>query len=267
MNRIEKRFKELTKSKECALIPFVTAGDPTPDVTVEVVLEMARQGADIVELGLPFSDPLADGPTIQAASFRALEQGMNPELYFQIVEQIRRHSDIPLVLMGYYNPVLKMGLETFADMAVKAGIDGTIIPDLPFEEAEAWRKVARENGLSNILLVAPNTPEGRVKKIAKASTGFLYYVSVLGITGARTELPPELAQGLKKVKELSAKPVAVGFGISRPEQVKALRDAADGIIVGSAIVKMLYESYRSHGKEAAVKQVGTFVSDLKKATR
>lgn len=267
MNRIERRFKDLAQTGECALIPFVTAGDPSPEATVQVVLEMADKGADIIELGLPFSDPLADGPTIQAASFRALEQGMNPELYFEMVTAIRKRTDIPLVLMGYYNPVFKMGLEDFAQKALKAGIDGTIIPDLPLEEAEAWRKTARQQGLSNILLVAPNTPSDRIRKIVRASTGFIYYVSVLGITGARTELPPQLAEGLKKVKEFSSRPVAVGFGISRPEQISGLKDVADGIIVGSAIVNMLYKIYQSDGLDAAIEKIGDFVHTLKEATR
>ncbi len=267
MNRIDRRFKELKRKGECALIPFVTAGDPDPGATVEVVLEMASQGADIIELGLPFSDPLADGPTIQAASFRALESGMNTELYFDVVKRIRKRSDIPLVLMGYYNPVLRMGLDEFASRASEAGIDGTIIPDLPLEEADAWRKAARAKGLCNILLVAPNTPVDRVKRIAKASTGFIYYVSVLGITGARAELPRELAQGLKSVKEYSKRPVAVGFGISKPEQVRGLRSVADGIIVGSAIVKMFYEESEKNGLGHAVQAVGDFVRSLKEATR
>ncbi len=266
MNRIDKVFRKLRKRNECALIPFVTAGDPDPDTTVDVVVNMAEMGADIVELGMPFSDPLADGPTIQAASFRALEGGMNPEVYFELVTRIRKETEIPLVLMGYYNPVLKMGLRTFAAKAAGVGIDGTIIPDLPLEEADEWRKEARDAGLANILLVAPNTPERRLKKIVKASKGFTYYVSVLGITGARTELPPELAHGLKRARACSSKPVAVGFGISRPEQVRGLRDVADGVIVGSAIVKMLHDTFVKKGRTGAVETVGRFVSDLKKAT-
>ncbi len=266
MNRIDRCFKELGRKGESALIPFVTAGDPNPDVTVEVVVEMARQGADIVELGLPFSDPLADGPTIQAASFRALEGGMNPKAFLDVVKRIRQRTDIPLVLMGYYNPILKMGLEEFADLAAKVGIDGAIVPDLSLEESDAWRRAARKHGIANILLVAPNTPTERVKKIARASAGFIYYVSVLGITGARAELPMELAEGLKNVKGCSKRPVAVGFGISSPEQVRGLRDSADGIIVGSAIVRMLHQEFEKNGPESAIKAVGGFVARLKEAT-
>lgn len=269
MNRIEKVFKGLKERKETALIPFITAGDPSVEITKRLVLEMDRQGADIIELGLPFSDPLADGPTIQAASFRALKAGMNPEIFFNLVRRIRTNSNIPLVLMGYYNPVLKYGLENFARDAAEAGIDGTIIPDLPLEEAGDWMKFAMAYGLANILLVAPNTPEDRIKKIVRASKGFIYYVSVLGITGARTSLPPQVSEGLSRVKEFTRKPVAVGFGISMPEQVRGLSGIADGIIVGSAIVRLIQELFSSisvQDKDQAVKKVGDFVGELKKAT-
>lgn len=269
MNRIDRVFKRLRKRDETALIPFVTAGDPSIHATRELVLEMDRRGADIVELGLAFSDPLADGPTIQAASFRALQGGMNTKKYFELVADIRKTADIPLVLMGYYNPILRYGLEEFARDAAAAGIDGTIIPDLPLEEAGPWMKACNENGLANILLVAPNTPEERIKRIVRASRGFIYYVSVLGITGARTSLPPEVSGGLEKVKSFTQKPVAVGFGISRPEQVKALSSSADGIIVGSAIVRLIEEklSNASPGEEErAVAEIGEFIGSLKEAT-
>ncbi len=269
MNRIEKVFRRLKKKKETALIPFITAGDPSVDVTRELVLEMDRRGADIIELGLAFSDPLADGPTIQAASFRALEGGMNPVRYFELAAGIRRESDIPLVLMGYYNPVLKYGLEAFARDAAEAGIDGTIIPDLPLEEAGPWIRACNTHGLANILLVAPNTPEDRIKRLVKASKGFIYYVSVLGITGARTSLPPQVAEGLEKVKAFTRKPVAIGFGISEPQQVRDLSATADGIIVGSAIVKRIEEKFSgadSQARQLAVREIGDFVKALKQAT-
>ncbi len=269
MNRIEKVFKKLEKRGETALIPFITAGDPSIEVTKGLVLEMAKRGADIIELGLAFSDPLADGPTIQAASFRALEAGMNTEKYFSLVASIRKESDIPLVLMGYYNPVLRYGLEAFARDAAEAGIDGTIIPDLPLEEAGPWIKACNTYSLSNILLVAPNTPQERIKKIVRASKGFIYYVSVLGITGARTSLPPQVAEGLEKVKSFTRKPVAVGFGISRPDQVKALSSSSDGIIVGSAIVRLVEKEFSGKddpGGPKSYQRIGDFVESLKKAT-
>lgn len=272
MNRIDARFRELERRGEAALIPFLTSGDPDMEATEELVAAMAEAGADIIELGLPFSDPLADGPTIQAASLRALEAGVNTEKVLALVERIRRRTDIPIVLMGYYNPLLRYGLERFARDASAAGVDGTIIPDLPLEEAGPWLNEARRAAIANIFLVAPNTPEDRVKKNARASRGFLYYVSVLGITGARTELPPTVAEGLERVRKLSSRPVCVGFGISRPEQVRALSQKADGIIVGSAIVKMIHEEFKKAGKNgaaraAAVKRVAGFVSSLKEACR
>ena len=266
MNRIEQVFALFKRKGQAALIPFITAGDPSVEATRDLVLEMAGRGADIIELGLAFSDPLADGPTIQAASFRALEAGMNPEKFFELAASIRSESEVPLVLMGYYNPVLRYGLDDFARAAAEAGIDGTIIPDLPLEEAGPWTRACRASGLANILLVAPNTPENRIKKIARASRGFIYYVSVLGITGARASLPPQVAQGLEKVKGFTRKPVAVGFGISRPEQVRALSGIADGIIVGSAIVRLVERVFSGGmSRKEAVKAVGDFVGSLKEA--
>ena len=263
-NRITKAFEMCRTKGEAAFIPFVTAGDPDLDTTYDLVLTMAESGADIIELGIPFSDPLADGPTIQAASQRALQAGVNPDEILDVVELIRRESQIPIVLMGYYNPVLKYGLSAFAERASEAGADGTIIPDLPLEEARDWQRRASENGIANIFLVAPNTPEKRVEKIAKRSKGFLYYVSVTGITGARKRLPLELTQDLERVRSLSPVPVAVGFGISRPEQVSMLREHADGIIVGSAIVKIIEANAQT--KKGLLREIRAFVREMKEAT-
>ena len=271
MNRIDRMFSQLRKRGESALIPFITTGDPDVATTEALVLEMERQGADLIELGLPFSDPLADGPTIQAASNRALANEINARVLFDMVKRLRQKTDIPLVLMGYCNPLFQYGIEEFARDAAEAGIDGTIIPDLPVDEASQWGRAAREHGICNIFLVAPNTPDARMKKIAKASKGFIYYVSVTGITGARSELPPELSQGLKHVREITSKPVAVGFGISEPAQVRMLSEVADGIIVGSAIVRIIEKNLVETGSgfsagPATVKSVGEFVSSLKQAT-
>ncbi len=272
MTRIDKMFKKLRARNETALIPFITAGDPDIETSESLILEMASQGADLIELGMPFSDPLADGPTIQAASHRALLGGVNPQKVLDLVKRGRENTDVPLVLMGYYNPVLQYGLDRFASDASAAGVDGTIIPDLPLEEAEGWMKAAKKHGIDNIFLVAPNTPDERIKKIGKATRGFLYYVSVTGITGARKALPSELRDGLEKTKGLVKCPVAVGFGISKPEQVAMLSEHADGIIVGSAIVRIIQantvqQDNRIKAGPGLVKEVGKFVRSLKGATR
>ena len=271
MNRIDRMFSRLRNRGETALIPFITTGDPDVASTEALVLEMEQQGADLIELGMPFSDPLADGPTIQAASNRALLNDINPEVLFNMVSRLRTKTEIPLVLMGYCNPLFQYGIDKFARDAADSGIDGTIIPDLPVDEAQEWNRATRAHNIDNIFLVAPNTPDSRLKKIVKASKGFVYYVSVTGITGARTALPPELSDGLRHVREITSKPVAVGFGISEPAQVKMLSGVADGIIVGSAIVRII-ESHLERNEtgyragEGMVENVGEFVRSLKEAT-
>lgn len=250
------------------MIPFITAGDPFTDLTEELAVAMAENGADILELGMPFSDPLADGPVIQAASLRGLEAGMNTHNYLNLVQNIRRQSQIPLVFMGYYNMVYQYGLKAFAEDAVSAGLDGAIIPDLPIEEADEWIAVARRAGLDTIFLAAPTTPMERIERIAQRSRGFLYYVSVTGITGARQELPAELAQNLAMARKHAKLPVAVGFGISRPQQVAMLSQVADGVIVGSAIVRLIEDGIRQGVPATAlVQRIAGFVRELKQATR
>lgn len=274
INRIDEVFLRLKKANETALIPFITAGDPDLVTTRSLIIELVKNGADIIELGLPFSDPLADGPTIQAASQRALLNNINASDLFGVVRDVRKETDVPLVLMGYYNPILQYGLMDFAHDAVLAGLDGVIIPDLPLEEAEVpmgWMDAAMANGLANIMLVAPTTPPDRARRIAEATSGFLYYVSVIGITGARTELPSDLSNGLMTIKGLTTRPVAVGFGISRPDQVAMLSDVADGIIVGSAVVKIIEANIIKDGERFKagpnlVEAVGKFVKMLKEAT-
>ncbi|MDA8162783.1 MAG: tryptophan synthase subunit alpha [Desulfobacteraceae bacterium] len=270
MSRIAGVFKKLKLKGEAALIPFVTMGDPDLDVTEALVMEMEKRGADIIELGFPFSDPLADGPVIQAASNRALARGITPDDAVKLIGRIRRKSDIPLVFMGYYNPILQFGIEGFAKAFAGAGLDGTIIPDLPMEEAGDWHAVSRRCGIDNILLVAPTTPPERARKIAALSRGFVYYVSVAGITGVRNELPEGLVEGIETVKSMTPTPLAVGFGVSRPDQAAMLARHADGVIVGSAIVKLLERNLVGKGpvfKAGAglVKNVGEFVGAVKKA--
>lgn len=262
MNRIEKVFTGL-KTKRAALIPFVVAGDPDLKTTEALVLKMAEAGADIIELGVPFSDPLADGPTIQAASQRALQNGVNLKDIFHLAEGLKG-INTPLVLMTYFNPVFYYGLKEFAESCGGSGIDGVIIPDLPPEEAGPWMAEARKMGLNTIFLAAPTSPPDRIKLVSRCSQGFIYYVSVTGVTGAREKLPEELEAAVRRIKEQSKKRVAVGFGISTPEQAKKISLFADGVIVGSAIVKMIEENLRHPELTLRVRDfVSSFAEALK----
>ena len=261
MNRIDQKFKELKAKKKKAFVAFITAGDPNLKVTEELVLSFANVGVDIIELGVPFSDPLADGPTIQAASSRALAKGVNLEQIFNLVRRVRAKSEIPIALMTYYNPIFHYGEERFVLKAKQSGVDGVIVPDLPPEEAESLIRLARKNDLSTIFFIAPTTTPKRMKSIVKASTGFIYYVSLTGVTGVRQKLAQSYLQQIKLVKRLTHKPVCVGFGISTPQQVKEVGKIADGVIVGSAIVR---EIYKNKEKRDVVKNVTQFVKKLAK---
>jgi tryptophan synthase alpha chain len=263
MKKINAMFKRLAAQGETALIPYVTSGDPDLETTKDLVLEMARQGADLIELGIPFSDPLADGPTIQAACQRALKQGVTLPKILKLVQSLRQETDIPLVLMGYYNPILSYGLERLARDAAEAGVDGFIIPDLPGEESRDWHRAACDAGVAPIFLAAPTSGPERIRKIGILTRGFLYYVSVTGITGARTGLPEDLKQALAQVRSLVKCPLAVGFGISTPAQVADLAPLVDGIVVGSAIVQKIAAGQGL----ALVKEVGNFVAELKAPLR
>ncbi len=262
MNRIGQVFKRL-KNKRAAFIPFVVAGDPDLKTTEALVLKMADGGADIIELGIPFSDPLADGPTIQAASQRALKNGVNLKEIFRMTERLKGIST-PLLLMTYFNPVFQHGLKNFAEDCHCHGIDGVIIPDLPPEEAGPWIREAKALNLDTIFLIAPTSSPDRVKLVSRTSRGFLYYVSVTGVTGARGKLPGEIEAAIRQIREYSRKPVAVGFGISTPEQVKEASRIADGVIVGSAIVKMIDENLKSPDR---ITRVGDFVTSLAEALK
>ena len=263
MTRIAQVFKRLKAKGEKALIPFITAGDPDLATTKALALEMAAKGADLLELGIPFSDPLADGPTIQAASNRAVQHGVHLQEVLKLAGEIRRETEIPLILMGYYNPILQYGLERTAKEAAALGVDGFIIPDLPPEEAGPWREAAAQAGVASIFLAAPTSGAERIKHMGQITKGFLYYVSVTGITGARTELPPDLVTALKEVRSLVKGPLAVGFGISTPEQVAGLAPHVDGLVVGSAIVQRVA---KLKGKEL-IKEGGDFIADLKAPLR
>lgn len=263
MTRIDKVFRRLRARGEKALIPFITAGDPDLETSRQIAVEIAARGADMLELGIPFSDPLADGPTIQAASNRALKHAVHLEDVLRLAGRLRADTDIPLILMGYYNPILQYGLERTAQEAARQGVCGFIIPDLPLEEAGPWRVAALKAGLAPIYLAAPTSGPERLQKLGRLTKGFLYYVSLTGITGARTTLPPELVQELAQVRRLVRCPVAVGFGISTPEQVAWLAPYVDGVVVGSAIVQRLAQF---SGPET-IREIGDFIAALKTPLR
>ena len=266
MTRIEQVFKRLQAKGEKALIPFITAGDPDLAATRALALTMAARGADLLELGIPFSDPLADGPTIQAASNRAVKGGVHLTDVLKLAGELRRETDLPLILMGYYNPILKYGLERTASEAAARGVDGFIIPDLPPEEAGPWRAAAAQAGVAAIFLAAPTSGAARIKTLGHLTRGFLYYVSVTGITGARAELPPDLVAALTEVRSLVQCPLAVGFGISTPEQVANLAPYVDAVVVGSAIVARVAK-VKEKGLERLLLEIGDFIAALKEPLR
>jgi len=256
MNRIEKVFKELKKKNKKAFIPYIMAGDPSLESTMDTILMFERCGADIVELGVPFTDPLADGPTIQRAAERALKEGVTLKKVLTCVKELRTHSAIPLLLMTYYNPVFKYGESEFLHDAVSSGIDGVIIPDLPPEEAGELLKGARREGFATIFLLAPTSTEDRVKKVGRASKGYIYYVSMTGITGSRLSLEDSFSESVRSIQRTTGKPVVVGFGISTTEEARIVSAISDGVIVGSAIVRRLHDSPES---------LESFILDLRRA--
>ncbi len=260
MNRINAKFKELRQKNKKALIVFITCGDPDLKTTEKLILQMEKQGVDIIELGVPFSDPLADGPTIQEASQRALANKISLRKILAFSKAIRRKTEIPLALMTYYNPVYKFGIKKFTQAAVKSGIDGLIIPDLPPEECKELDLL--KDNLDLICFLSPTSSIERMKKIAKVSGGFIYYVSVTGVTGTRKTLSGNLRAHLAQIKKITTTPLAVGFGISTPTQAKEVSKYADGIIVGSAIIDIIKKNL---GKKDLVKEVGKFVGNLRQA--
>lgn len=258
-NRIDKKFAELKKKKGKAFIAFVTAGDPSLKTTEDLVVSLERDGVDIIELGVPFSDPLADGPTIQTASQRALKKGVTLRKILDAVSRIRKRSQIPIALMTYYNPVFYYGEARFLKDAKEKGVDGLIVPDLPPEEAQNFIKAAKERNISTIFFLSPTTTKKRMEKIVRVASGFIYYVSLTGVTGARKRLEQDLIANVKRAKRLTKKPICVGFGISNPKQVAAILKVADGAIVGSAIIK---EIEKNIGKKDIVKNVSCLVRKL-----
>ncbi|MBI1893857.1 MAG: tryptophan synthase subunit alpha [Candidatus Rokubacteria bacterium] len=261
MSRISTTFARLRSRGERAFIPYLTAGDPSLEVTRALVLEAEARGADLIELGFPFSDPLADGPIIQRASQRALDGGVTLLGLLDLARELRGRLRAPLILMTYMNPLLAYGLEAVTKEA-SAGFDGLIVPDLPLEEAGPLQRGARQAGLDLIFLVAPTSSPERIRLIARKTRGFLYAVSLRGVTGPRAQLPSDLVSYLQGIRAVTEKPISVGFGISHPEQVRALAAYADGVIVGSALVHLVEE-----GGKDAVRRVGDFVATLKAVTR
>ena len=237
MSRIGKKFRHIAKGGGKAFIPYIMAGDPDLGRTVELVRILEDCGADIIELGVPFSDPLADGPTIQKAAQRALGGGVTLHKVIDLVADFRKRSEIPLLLMTYYNPIFKYGEERFVHDASEAGVDGIIVPDLPPEEAGNILSFSRKSDFDLIFLVAPTSTEDRIRRVSKSSRGFIYYVSITGITGSKLSMDSSISSHVSKIRSMSGKPVAVGFGISTPEEASEVARFADGVIVGSAIVK------------------------------
>jgi tryptophan synthase alpha chain len=239
MNRVDALFKRLRREGRCGLIAYVTCGDPDRETTVRIVDALIHAGVDAVELGVPFSDPIADGPVIQAAAQRALMRGTTLVDVLAMAREVRQRSDVPLIAFSYLNPILRYGADRFADEAAAAGLDSVLLTDLPPESADVFQAAMHLRGLGLVFLLAPTSSDARIKAIAKASDGFVYYVSTTGVTGARTDLDPELLSRLDVIRQKVRKPLAVGFGISRPEHYAALKDRCDAVVVGSAIVRAI----------------------------
>jgi tryptophan synthase alpha chain len=245
-----------SRANRTALIPYITVGYPNTATTLKVVSLLASSGCDIIELGIPFSDPLADGATIQRASYEALRQGVTPHLCLEVAKELRRQVEIPLVFMTYYNPVLKFGLEQFCSKCADVGIDGLIIPDLPPEEGQELEKLTRSHGLDLVYLLSPASTEQRIRLIASKASGFIYLVSLTGVTGARDKLPEELEGFVARVRARTEIPLCVGFGVSTPEQARRIAEVANGVIIGSRIIQLIKE-------DTSLKSLHLFIKGLR----
>lgn len=264
MNRIVETFEKLHKKGKKAFIPFITLGYPDMEYTERLIIELDSRGADIIELGIPFSDPLADGPVIQTASYEALKNGVNLKEALRFVGEVRKKSNVPLIFMGYYNPILKFGEEEFMRIASRVGVDGTIVADLPCEEAESLCRYAERFDLATIFLLTPVSSDERIELICKSSRGFIYCVSYTGVTGEGGRGKEKLASLLDKIKSITDTPVAVGFGISSPEDARDVSGLCDGVIVGSAIIRKIMENKK---QSDMVEKVGEFASLLAEAIK
>jgi tryptophan synthase alpha chain len=259
MSRITSVFRQFRPDYK-ALIAYLTVGYPNIETTYEVASILSNNGCDIIELGIPFSDPLADGVTIQRASYQALQKGITPQVCLDVAYQLRRVMATPLVFMTYYNPVFSFGLEAFCQASARAGVDGLIVPDLPPEEGTELEAIASQFKLDLIYLLAPTSTEERISMVAKRSQGFIYLVSLTGVTGARETLPLELEDFVKRVRQKAQQPLCVGFGISTPEQARRVTRVADGAIVGSHLIRLIEE-------DATFSSLKAFTSSLREALR
>jgi len=260
LSKVDEKFCELKNNKKLALMPFIMAGDPNIEITSEILLKLQEKGADLIELGIPYSDPLADGPTIQLAASRALKSGTSLTKVIKLLDSLKSKLNIPIILFSYLNPLLCFGFEKFCKMASNAGISGLIIPDLPLEEANKFSKIVSDHSMDLILLVAPTTPFERMKKISNHTKGFTYLVSVTGVTGERNKMENRVENLIAKLKKIESNPIAVGFGISTPEHVNKVRKwGADGVIIGSAFVKRI----SSASEKDVVDNVGQFCREMR----
>ncbi len=264
MGRIEETFKGLKEKGEKALVIYLTAGYPSLNATREMVAAVDKAGADIVELGVPFSDPTADGPIIQAASQKALKAGTTLEGVLDLVSEVRKTSEIPIVLFGYYNPIFSYGNEKFSKKAAEVGIDGILIVDLPFEEARELRCFTDPKGIDCISLIAPTTGEERIRKITNAANGFLYFVSITGVTGTLKPVIADIRRGVDQIRKFSSLPVVIGFGIATPAQAAEIAPLGDGIVVGSALMKKIEEGQE---RGTLIASVSSFIQELKRAVK
>jgi tryptophan synthase alpha chain len=264
MNRIGKTFAALKKRGEAALIPFITAGDPDLKTTLKIMRALEQGGADCIEVGVPFSDPTADGPTIQRSSERALKKAVTLPAVFQLLREFRRSSELPVILFGYYNPFFRFGLEKFAHQAARSGADGVLCVDLPPEESGELKRWTDAVGLDLIFLLSPTSGADRVRLVARQGRGFIYYVSVTGVTGARHSFDDDLRVQVARVRKAAALPVGVGFGISTPQQAVWIAGFADAAVVGSALVDRI-EKAKGNGEK--VMQAGSFIAQLKRAMK
>ncbi len=242
MSRISEKFNILREKKEKALIMYLTAGDPSLEITKELILALEKAGADILEIGVPFSDPTADGPVIQAAAQRALKNGTTLTAILEMIKEVRQVSQIPIVLFGYYNPIFVYGVEKFARNAARAGVDGVLVVDLPPEEAPELKEFTDAADIDFIFLIAPTTGANRARQIADEAAGFIYYISITGITGTAAPKIADIEAAVKRLRRITKLPVAVGFGITKPEQAGEIGKTADGVVVGSALVRLIDEN-------------------------